>query len=328
VTTMQRRTDVHAPSRLDPADYVWIGSEDAHTGDEYAFEFDWQRFAELTGRPEVAGRDYRDGEDIPWAQVVHASGSTRGCAHCGQTNIRYWGLYLHGPSGEVVAVGSACAGKLSLPSKQAIAQRVEVERRRLDEELSAWRAADERNERAWDELMAQQDAVGGSGAAGGDFVDSLVRYAHKNGRLTDGQRDAVLKGIERREQRAAEQQAKGEAMGDPEPADVPLTSERIQIEGRLAALKVEESGYNEYGVTKMLVIDDRGFRVWGTMPDALTDVLHEQVVREGYSSRDCGIKQALQQGMRSRVQFVAKVERSRKDRTFGFFSRPTKAKVI
>jgi hypothetical protein len=25
---------------------------------------------------------------------------------------------------------------------------------------------------------------------------------------------------------------------------------------------------------------------------------------------------------------VAKVERSRKDRTFGFFSRPTKAKVI
>jgi hypothetical protein len=326
VTTMQRRTDVHAPSRLDPADYVWIGSEDAHTGDEYAFEFDWQRFAELTGRPEVAGRDYRDGEDIPWAQVVHASGSTRGCAHCGQTNIRYWGLYLHVPSGEVVAVGSACAGKLSLPSKQAIAQRVEVERRRLDEELSAWRAADERNERAWDELMAQQDAVGGSGAAGGDFVDSLVRYAHKNGRLTDGQRDAVLKGIERREQRAAEQKAKGEAMGDPEPADVPLTSERVLIEGRLLSTGSKVNGFSGIETPTMLVLDDRGFRVHGTFPGDLITAAFEAAREAGYT--EGGVKQALEAGMKCRVQFMAKIERSRKDRTFGFFSRPTKAKVI
>jgi hypothetical protein len=44
-------------------------------------------------------------------------------------------------------------------------------------------------------LLAREDAAGGSGGAGNEFVDSLLRYLRKHDRLTDKQRDAVLKGL-------------------------------------------------------------------------------------------------------------------------------------
>src|SRR5213080_2220584 len=105
------RSDVHRPSVLDPADYRCVGGCDAHTGDQYSFEFDWALFADLADRPDVADRDYRDGDGIPWAEVEHSAGEygtfTGGCDHCGQRRIRYWAFYLHVPSGEVIAVGNS-----------------------------------------------------------------------------------------------------------------------------------------------------------------------------------------------------------------------------
>lgn len=78
---------------------------------------------------------------------------------------------------------------------------------------------------------------------------------------------------------------------------------RIVVTGTVLAFKVQESIYGD--VLKMLVQDDRGFRVWGSVPASLDDAERE-----------------------SRVTFTATVTASDKDTKFGFFKRPTKAAII
>lgn len=78
---------------------------------------------------------------------------------------------------------------------------------------------------------------------------------------------------------------------------------RITITGIILAFKWQ---YSQYGDTlKMLVQDDRGFRVWGSVPASLDDAERE-----------------------SRVTFTATVQASDRDTKFGFFKRPAKAEII
>jgi len=85
--------------------------------------------------------------------------------------------------------------------------------------------------------------------------------------------------------------------------DVP--SGRQVIVGVILGMKWKESYYGK--TLKMLVQDDRGFRVWGTVPSSLAD---DDVNRE------------------DRIEFTATVEQSPDDSKFGFFKRPTKARVL
>jgi hypothetical protein len=63
---------------------------------------------------------------------------------------------------------------------------------------------------------------------------------------------------------------------------------------------------NDFGGREVMTVkDDRGFLVWGSTPHAIDSV---------------------QKG--DRVRFVANVERSDRDETFGFFKRPRKAEVV
>jgi hypothetical protein len=77
---------------------------------------------------------------------------------------------------------------------------------------------------------------------------------------------------------------------------------RQVITGTLLTLKYQESHYGE--TLKMLVQDDRGFRVWGSVPSSLD------------ANRN------------DRIQFTAAITQSDKDSKFGFFKRPTKAQII
>ena len=95
---------------------------------------------------------------------------------------------------------------------------------------------------------------------------------------------------------AAAQRAAEQAELD---AAEPCPTGRVGITGEILAIKLQE-GY--YGDTwKMLVKDDRGFKVWGSIPSSL------------HASRG------------ARVSFMAAVEPSADDDKFGFFKRPTKA---
>lgn len=326
-----KRADVHRPSAMNPAEYAWIGEADDHAT-EGSFEFDWRTFARLTGHTQVRDRDYRDAEGIPWANVEHAvtytdddgkqvAGGWRvgGCDHCGQRRIRYWCFYLHVPTGEVVSVGQQCAAKLSLSSREDIARRDAIKAAQTAQQLAGWLAADTERQRAWDDLLAREDAAGGSGGHGNDFVDSLLRYGRKNGCLSDAQVAAVLKGIETRAQREEEREDRDAHL----PAPAPVVEGRITVEGWLLTTKTQDSHYGS--TLKMLVCDDRGFRVWGTAPGVVIDEAFELARAAGYE--DGGVRQALAAGLKLRVKFTATVERSRDDETFGFFKRPSKAET-
>lgn len=78
---------------------------------------------------------------------------------------------------------------------------------------------------------------------------------------------------------------------------------RVTITGTVLSFKWQESMYGD--VLKMLVQDDRGFRVWGSVPASLDDAERE-----------------------SRISFTATVQASDRDAKFGFFKRPTKAAIL
>ena len=73
----------------------------------------------------------------------------------------------------------------------------------------------------------------------------------------------------------------------------------------LSTKRVEGYAYNQW-ILKMLVKDDRGFKVWGSVPASI------------YADAEKG----------TRIQFNASIQASNDDPKFGFFKRPTKAVTI
>jgi hypothetical protein len=84
----------------------------------------------------------------------------------------------------------------------------------------------------------------------------------------------------------------------------PVPTGLVEIEGTVAAVKVQES---RYGATRKLLIEGDGWKVWGTRPSSLDDV-------DGLRGR--------------RIALTATVSASGDDPTFGFYSRPRNARVI
>jgi hypothetical protein len=88
-----------------------------------------------------------------------------------------------------------------------------------------------------------------------------------------------------------------------EVSPVPVTNDRIRIKGDLLSKK---EVWNEYTcATKAIIWDERGFKVYGTLPSAILDAEIGSV-----------------------VEFDAKVRVAPDDENFGFYSRPTKAAII
>ncbi len=162
------------------------------------------------------------------------------------------------------------------------------------------------NRKVIDYLLAQRRAGTDS-----EFLLSVLEQYETNGDLSPRQVDAVLESKTREETWAKERAA--EDARRPAPAPLPVTKERVEICGEVASAKWKDSEYG--GAMKMLVIDDRGFKVWGTIPESLLEIPDSISVT---GSRP------LSRG--DRVRFAAGIEPSKDDDTFGFFSRPTDAR--
>ena len=103
--------------------------------------------------------------------------------------------------------------------------------------------------------------------------------------------------------RTVREEAVAKAQADaPKVEATPVVTGRITITGVVAKRYSRDTDWGTQ--FKMIVLDDRGFKVCGTEPSAL-------YVEEG-----------------DRVTFTATVEASPTDNTFGFFKRPTKAEVL
>jgi hypothetical protein len=122
----------------------------------------------------------------------------------------------------------------------------------------------------------------------GDLSDKQVAFARR-----------MLGWLAEAEEKHAEREAATEAKIA---AGVEVPEGRIVIEGTVLSTKWVES---QFGSTqKMLVENEQGWKVWGSVPSSI--------------EVDKGTK----------VQFTATVERSKDDALFGFFKRPAKASTI
>ena len=135
-----------------------------------------------------------------------------------------------------------------------------------------------------------------------DIVAKLAKYGSISDRQWAFVRLLLVK-IDTRAERAARATAERET-ALPMP-NVPV-GERITIRGEIVSTRAETRtfGYRTQGVMKMLVKHADGWKVWGTMPAAL----------------------AASRG--DTIEFTAAVTRSDRDEKFGFFSRPTNARIL
>jgi hypothetical protein len=92
----------------------------------------------------------------------------------------------------------------------------------------------------------------------------------------------------------------------PEKTAPVVVGKGVTVEGKVLTVK-ERPGFRGGYTLKMLVKDERGFKVWGTVPRALVAAKAERG---------------------SVVRFVANTKVSDDDETFGFFSRPRKAELL
>jgi len=104
-TTATQRTDIHAPSRINPAEYFCIGWE--YLG-QCSDPFEAIAYAEERKRI----REHM--QDNGWTWSHHEHGGT--CGICGASAM-YLAIFVHKPTGRVIRVGETCANKMELADK-------------------------------------------------------------------------------------------------------------------------------------------------------------------------------------------------------------------
>ncbi len=220
------------------------------------------------------------------------------CDHCG-AHFAYGAAYRNIVTGEHAIVGHICAtNKLNLTADEYARKRAGEMMKRARTKAKADMCESRLNNRRRDALKYKSERRYYFA-----FVNDLARDMRHNfrkyGALSVKQWAFLLKviaeDIERAEQHAAER-----ANASPIPNE--LTEGRHTFTGIIRSTKDVE---NMYGITlKMLFVDDRGFKLFGSVPMSLP-----------YNVGD-------------RVQFDAAIDRSNDDDTFGFFNRPTKSKNL
>lgn len=136
------------------------------------------------------------------------------------------------------------------------------------------------------------------------LVDVKSRF-DRYGNLSEKQAAAVVRAYE-----------KESAPKQEEEQGSPVVEGKITVTGEVKKAYHKETDFGSRFV--MIVQDDRGFKVWGTVPSTLCDI-HDLDV-------DRVLSRCVEEG--DRIKFSANVTKSDRDESFGFFKRPTKATVI
>lgn len=304
---MNERTDIHAPKNFDPADYVVIDYID-NKKPEYFIGMPMDAYEAIVARWQTEVFKHFPN----WRTGGEDHVSIFQCNHCGHPGIRYVAVVKHIPTGNLLAFGEQCAERCDISGRDAFRLKFIKDRAAKQAAAEARYAAKqkfaEENPTVVAFLAKYAVEVRDAGRKPHPFLDDMVRALDRYDSLTERQSAAVEKFAAKADEfaaRDAERQAEREA----ELANAaPLADGRRSISGKVISTKWQEG---DYGTTaKMLVKEDDGNKVWGTVPESL--------FREGHDL----------DGMKGlRVEFTATVERSRDDEHFGFYKRPTGATI-
>jgi hypothetical protein len=317
-----QRTDIHRPSLLDPSEYSFLGcfyqgSSDAMAQSYVQDETELHDNIRESGATKFKGGNYE-------AKMT--------CDHCGAI-FAHGVCFLHTPTGEYITVGHICASDtIGLPSRAAVAKRsaekaaaLEAERIKRHEANTAWREANgdiieflaqtEAAESAWRTWNSEHPEAGhprdngprkNPNRAPHPFLLDMVHTFAKWGNLSERQAAATRKFIAGAAKFAAAQ-AERETEAAPE---VALIEGRREVTGIVISTKwTEDRGFGSQ--PKMLVKEADGNKVWGTVA--------ESIFSQGFDLD--GLKGET-------VIFKATIERSQDDEHFGFYKRPSNARVI
>jgi len=121
-----------------------------------------------------------------------------------------------------------------------------------------------------------------------------------------------------RKMMAAKASREAEAQAAP-----PVEAGKQLVTGEILSVKQVDTQYGT--TTKILVKDDRGFKVYGTLPKSINDEFFGAWSLIQHNQEDASFWDSIKG---QRIQFSATLEQSRDDKSFGFFSRPTKGVVL
>lgn len=296
------RTDLAAPSVIDPAAFSFVAG--VYFGSNASEDFDALLGEWMSEKDDKAGWYSKKPKvlaDFPPLDPVGNFARKGTCDHCG---ARFdWGaVYVH-TSGKHIVVGNVCADTtLSVPTRH------DLETNRLKSRLAAQRLAARKAAAARAEAAAQGfEWLYDTGRHNNKTLDDIAHKGLTYGGLTARQIELIKRihdGTPTEWQvRKLEAQAKREAE-EAAAQPVPQVDGRIDFEGTVLTTKEQEGYMPGSTCIKILVQHATGYKLWGTMPSAL-DAKRGDV-----------------------VAFSARVERSDKDDKFGFFSRPTKPRLI
>lgn len=305
------RTDTHKPSLLDPAEYTFAAAfyQGASDAMYMAYRDDFREYETYISWDNPTAEAVREGTQVFDGNYT----AKRTCDHCGAA-FNHGVLFLHIPTGDLIHVGHICASDtIGLPSKAAAAKkraekaaREEKARQARHEANAEW----QRENSDVVEYLARMEAAEAAYReaekptnlpAPHPFINDMIHSFNKWGSLWPRQAEAVRKFIAN--------ENKPKPAPEPEPT-TPLIEGRRTIEGVILTAKTKDS---DYGIQyKMLVKEADGNKVWGTIPASILDATPNTALED-------------MKGMI--VSLVAKVERSRDDEHFGFYSRPTNGTV-
>lgn len=286
-----KRTDVHREEVFNPEDYAFVRSYDTRPPLISPAE---------KGYTKVLAAWRKEQEELRTLMKqsgVNIHPGLNRCDHCGAV-FNYGCVICHIPTGKFLTVGTTCAVE-RFELTQAEWERKRMEKRRKIQKARRSKASKHLALRhSYPDAIRYMNKYRKHG-----FIGNVRDSFKATGIITDKQAETVITVGKKLD--VGKQQAEAEkALLVPIPTVV-ASGNRTQLKGKVLSLK---SRIGAYGYeTKMLVLDDRGFKIYGTAPKQLLDVDSEKSLRG------------------RRVVFEAVVQVSKDDPKFGFFSRPTKA---
>lgn len=296
---MSKRNDPHSPVNLVTENYEFVDAFDTQApgwlvNNDYAMEI---------------------------CNKVRATNRDRGmnqCHHCG-AHIRYVAVMAYLPTGDYIAIGEDClANRFDRATHvfQALrkAAQLDREKQRIRTAVAEFVAVNPDLAFMGAKKFEDRQEVMPQASRTNNFIHDVARKLNQYGSLSEKQvtavRNSIVKDQTYADRKAAEALAPAEVL-------VPVVEGKQQITGEVLSTKWQDS---DYGSTlKMLVKDDRGFKVWGSVPASLNTSNYNPETGDDTSVR-------AERG--DRVAFSASVEKSGTDESFGFFKRPTKGVII
>lgn len=310
------RKDIHRPSAIIPENYEFVSVRSREVVMDGGGAWEIQKFNE-----------HREATGGVFASHDHGGN----CDVCGAWFIDY-AIFYHAPTNEYIRAGLDCTAKIEVGHADDFRRVAQLRRAAAKRQREVDVAIEKLTERGLDSLIETLfvDYVGGKTfqSEGVEVVDFLgIRDMNPNNwetnyfvsriaTLVDMVRNLVKYG-EWSEKQWSYAASMVEALEDPigkleamrkDKEDLTEVIEGKQVvKGKVLSIKEEESyfGYDVSYTTKMLVLDERKFKVWVTVPKAIQEVCVGDV-----------------------VEFTATLTRSDKDKSFGFGKRPSKASIV